>query len=288
MGKYWRVRSISQAYRDSIRRCLARGDYNPLAKGLHKKVLKLSDKEITDLFLEKGSDSFGVYAACQRLWDNSKKRTYYINRDIVSWLDGCKYDYAGNFIMDSRPFGNVAYFSFEKGTELRSALCLFGGFDWISKDAVLFYESKDSNKTNMYIITVSHAVGDCFAEHGIISPLALDKYKDRMPNTIKKYADCILKLATYVKAFPEAIHPGPPYPDEKDRSIRQFTIGPPKDKSIIGEHGSPCAHWRRGHFRTLRDERFKRSPDGCPKIIFVRDCIVAQKDHEIYTVEDPS
>lgn len=41
-------------------------------------------------------------------------------------------------------------------------------------------------------------------------------------------------------------------------------------------HNSPEIHWRNGHFRTLKDERYKRDKNGFPKIIFVKGTVVGK------------
>lgn len=41
-----------------------------------------------------------------------------------------------------------------------------------------------------------------------------------------------------------------------------------------GHHASPDGHWRRGHMRVLRDNRFLRNEDGSMKSIWVRPCLV--------------
>lgn len=87
-------------------------------------------------------------------------------------------------------------------------------------------------------------------------------------------------LSIYMKAFPNALRDGFPI-DMKDRDIRISTTNSPfiltLDKSIqtsSGTHSSPVMHWRKGHFKTLRHERFRRNPDGSYKIIYVHDAIV--------------
>jgi len=52
-----------------------------------------------------------------------------------------------------------------------------------------------------------------------------------------------------------------------------------------GHHASPDIHWRRGHMRVLRDERFKRNPDNSIKSVWVRPCLVATGEDEEVTAE---
>jgi len=42
-----------------------------------------------------------------------------------------------------------------------------------------------------------------------------------------------------------------------------------------GHHASPKEHWRVGHMRVLRDERFRRNPDGSLRAIWIRPVRIA-------------
>jgi hypothetical protein len=49
-----------------------------------------------------------------------------------------------------------------------------------------------------------------------------------------------------------------------------------------GHHASPDAHWRKGHMRALRDERFKRDKNDMIRIIWIRPTkINADKDGDV-------
>jgi len=91
-----------------------------------------------------------------------------------------------------------------------------------------------------------------------------------------------LRALLYASAFPEALHPG--LPPKKQRmgylpckEDRTFMF-----KRHIEHRASPCLHLRSAHARVLRDERYKRGPDGQPRIVPVNMAVVA--GHEI----DPS
>jgi hypothetical protein len=103
-----------------------------------------------------------------------------------------------------------------------------------------------------------------------------------------------LKLATslfvYMRAFPECVKPGIP----SDMSITEMVHGGPKNKRTgftitapIDRATGTTLHLRRGHFRSLHDQRFKRNEDGSIKIVWVRDTVVGGKI-DPYTVEDVS
>jgi hypothetical protein len=56
----------------------------------------------------------------------------------------------------------------------------------------------------------------------------------------------------------------------------------PRSKSAEhgGHHASPEVHWRKGHMRVLRDERFARNEDGSVKSIWIRPCLISAGDDE--------
>jgi hypothetical protein len=59
-------------------------------------------------------------------------------------------------------------------------------------------------------------------------------------------------------------------------------VSKPHGMSVVhgGHHASPDVHWRKGHMRVLRDDRFKRNDDGSVKSIWIRPCIVSATDDE--------
>ena len=99
-----------------------------------------------------------------------------------------------------------------------------------------------------------------------------DTESQQIGNAWRLFAATLL----YMKAFPGLIEKGPPgnaLPLER-RSIikaapRVATISiPPELKN------SPSPHIRRFHLRTLRDDRFRRSPDGTARVVAVRQSII--------------
>ena len=86
-----------------------------------------------------------------------------------------------------------------------------------------------------------------------------------------------LAAVVYSLCFPDYIRDGLPYlvkaPDI--RSPRILTAAPEILEGAT--RTSVSMHIRAGHFRCLRDERYKRNEDGTPKIVFVRQTVVAGK-----------
>lgn len=250
------------------------------------------------------------------------RKTYFVRRDVVKWLSGCKFDFLDFDEVVPLSAGPVISFAFESGS-VYAGLQLSGFlFSWgrayhnfiqnyaksfepkISVDETIDVHStmtktKDGSDTHLgfsyaemrgilcgdlsindwriaseiknpnYIYSPLHEVNDEEAEEGLL------------------HCAAAMSVLIYVSAFPETLHEGPPKGIERIINTKQFTIALNDKLKAESAHGTPCAHWRRGHFRELRDDRFKRNDDGTNRIVFVHDCIVAQKDQEIYTVEDP-
>jgi hypothetical protein len=98
---------------------------------------------------------------------------------------------------------------------------------------------------------------------------------------------CLGSVA-YMLAFPDCIRKGlPSGMKDRDARIISNTVNK-KNTSTLVLHkrfaSSTSAHFRTGHFRTLRDERFKRNPDGSCRIVWVTDTYVSGKI-EPYTLE---
>lgn len=124
-----------------------------------------------------------------------------------------------------------------------------------------------------------HLNGGCFRDDDISSEESTE-----LINCWRLFAAILL----YIKAFPHLIENGPPSettPLER-RSIlkgssRTVTI------SLSPEaRNAPSPHLRRFHFRTLRDKRFKRCPDGSPRVITVRQSIIGNITNA-KTVKEP-
>jgi len=98
------------------------------------------------------------------------------------------------------------------------------------------------------------------------------KHGDQLDKSWRLYAAILL----YMRAFPNLIEKGPPgntLPLERRSIIKAassiVTISVPLELK-----NSPSPHIRRFHFRTLRDERFRRNLDGTARVVAVRQSII--------------
>lgn len=99
-----------------------------------------------------------------------------------------------------------------------------------------------------------------------------------------------LNLLAFISSFPDALQPGPPNKrDIEGRFTGQgFRVGlPERFRNLGGTHASPDVHIRKMHFRALRDERYKRNPDGSVRIVPVRMTLVGKDKIDPYHVELP-
>ena len=94
-----------------------------------------------------------------------------------------------------------------------------------------------------------------------------------------------LRSLLYASAFPEVIQPGLPkksqlmghMPCKEDRAF-MF-------RRHVEHKASPCLHLRSAHTRTLKNERYKRDPDGQPRVVPVRMAVVAGHQVDPFVLE---
>ncbi len=100
----------------------------------------------------------------------------------------------------------------------------------------------------------------------------------------------LFAVMIYLQAYPDRLVEGYPT-DSKKKEVayhlkpKPFSVSFPEAKHFTrrtaAQTGPRATHFRRMHFRTLRDERYKRNPDGSPKVIAVSASVVSGK--ETYT-----
>jgi hypothetical protein len=89
----------------------------------------------------------------------------------------------------------------------------------------------------------------------------------------KKHFRIYAGLCLYLECFPDMVKDGIPF--DFDMAF-DYNMSEPKtievsDRVTYTEHDSPCAHYRNGHFRTLRSERFVNKRY---QVVFVHGCFV--------------
>lgn len=102
------------------------------------------------------------------------------------------------------------------------------------------------------------------------------------------YVKLIAGIALYKSCFPEAVIDGFPvdlkHPAHHDfKNIKTLGIADKIRQSLGGTHASPTAHYRHGHFRVLRSERFTHMRGH---VIFVTATFVNGRAKTVLTLED--
>lgn len=151
---------------------------------------------------------------------------------------------------------------------------------------VRFYDQFAGNAVYISMpngLVASRYFQDAMCEQALHSNLSKEVVASRADNPMllvavsRMMTRLCLAACVYETAFPDYIVDGLP------EYISSPSIHKPKKLIAAPEilegatRTSVSMHIRAGHFKTLQHERFKRNEDGTPKIIFVRQTVVAGK-----------
>jgi hypothetical protein len=154
------------------------------------------------------------------------------------------------------------------------------------------------NRADYYALCINHSTGEaasraaipvdkipeCLASPedmsesiGNFDMLLVSELSDEDKAIQHRLLRIVAGLSVYARAFPGAIRSG--YPSEAGKKLRDRYLPSPEVSTAqapkrTGSGTERKEHYRTWHFRTLRDDRYKRDKDGRPKIVFVRDTIV--------------
>ena len=201
---------------------------------------------------------------------------------FAEWLSGCAKTLSGDHILllqeTVHKHGFVYHFPCGGGWDSFTFMALNSG-----KDA------SEGKATNAILQMSRTALAE--RGSGIVMNLSLIKnYSDApdlntMPH-VKKHLQFALGLATYVTCFPETVKAGVPE-DLKHPSQHQakqiLTVGVSEKISLGGTHASPVSHFRTGHFRVLKSERFTNKRF---EVIFVHETFVKGKAVTVLSPEE--
>jgi hypothetical protein len=141
----------------------------------------------------------------------------------------------------------------------------------------------NSNKEFNALITTASKEGKSFGLNQFLVSL---EGSDKGSDAARWYAKLIVGLGMYCNCFPETLRDGPPE-DLKHPSFHQYesskTIGISEKVFCFGTHESPVAHFRRGHFRILRSEKFKNKRF---QAVFVKETFVNGKSKTVLSPEE--
>ena len=95
----------------------------------------------------------------------------------------------------------------------------------------------------------------------------------------------VLGTCAYISAFPECLTPGfPKNMQSRNERLLSKELTRTKPVTLKMHHrftGSPSAHPRVAHFRTLKDDRYKRNPDNTYKVIFIDKTFVKGRAKDV-------
>lgn len=141
------------------------------------------------------------------------------------------------------------------------------------KDEIAFSFFKDSSNSvlSMSIFRGDGEGGGSIAQvlNSALSNGSISPFEAKAMASVVAFS---VNLKLYIDAFPDCVLEGPPKQGELARRVQTIrAVG--RVAEIMRD--SPEAHWRSGHFRVLRDERFKRAADGSIRTVYVNPCVVA-------------
>lgn len=232
---------------------------------------------------------------CVRSWGLAVHRrftalgrpTYLVSKEvyeIASELEVSADDYA--HVFEKLPYPCFA-FCFERGaayTEQAEVQSVFIMSGFTQKDIFGFdlnipFGEGFSRTPSCLIINVDQKY-----EHGLIGDLTAPPMDDK---NLEQMRRAIVGLMMLWRSRPEFIVPAKltkseRYPEFKNGDLKQIRMWKFPDKLIVrkpsvqaaptGRHVK--AHWRAGHFRHYRNERYEREPDGSVKVEFILPCMV--------------
>jgi len=95
--------------------------------------------------------------------------------------------------------------------------------------------------------------------------------KDERKEQYEIFNNCA-KLCAYMQAFPDHVKEGAPKHIKVRHQHKIYSM-----KCITATYGvHPVAHYRSGHFRTLRHERYRRDANGMARIVFVKAAMIGK------------
>ena len=100
-------------------------------------------------------------------------------------------------------------------------------------------------------------------------------------------SNLVYGLGLYLKCFPECLVQGVPedlkHPSHHVHFLSYSINLSPKVRAHNGTHASPCGHFRRGHFRVLNSEWYKKKRH---QVVFIDETFVNGKAYTVLSPEE--
>lgn len=157
--------------------------------------------------------------------------------------------------------------------------CAFGNFAGIQTSEIGL-----PNVTNRVVFTcglpggnIGARIWDIDAADELLSKREMVDEKFPQDDIAFLHIRLCMAAVVYAAAFPDCIRNGMPDDIAAPHLHSPRTLTAAHEILEGATRTSVSIHIRAGHFRCLRDERYKRNEDGTPKIVFVRQTVVAGK-----------
>jgi hypothetical protein len=272
-------------FASSLRRVSKSYDMNPasLVEDIWKSIAKSDDQ----------TEAYGTWASASMQLDvieNKATHLFITSEAFADWLVGCVSELGSSHaavLQQEIGISKVGVIHFP--TSSRKSSCCFK----VPKDPKIPQFDCDGrftpgtetelNGKQFGLIVMTWSAGN--AENLAVCQAVTDE-PCVLPQAAIWYAKLIVGLGMYINCFPETVKDG--FPDDlKHPSHHQYndpkTIGIAEAVCFGGTHDSPMAHFRRGHFRVLRSEKFKNKRF---QAVFVRETFVNGKAKTVLSPEE--
>lgn len=209
------------------------------------------------------------------------KRFFIKTPEMAEWLVSCVPDLDKEYdIAVSEVLGELRTVVFHLPTSMGKPSCLLSFASIVVNDGK---PTKQEQETARYVLgCYSRQMGP---KTGMAFGGRICGLVDKESNELTRwYIRLAYGVMLYAHCFPEAIREGLPedlaHPAHHDYTAKTLEVHP--DVCHGGTHASPIAHYRSGHFRTYRDERYTKVKG---QTLFVRESFVKGKAHTVLEPE---
>ena len=201
--------------------------------------------------------------------------------DFCNWIVECvpedKWQYYAEVLQQEVGENVASVFHFKTGQGKESCAIIL-------PPAERIIHSKKDPGTGQMILVLSYSA-HCNEKIGAVLRLDKTLKESELKSDAVWYFKLFIGLAMYIGCFPEVVKDGPPE-DLKHPSNHAYRLQKTISISrsvVSGNSASPTAHFRRGHFRCLKSDKFKNKRFH---VVFVRETFVNGNAKTVLTPED--
>jgi hypothetical protein len=110
-----------------------------------------------------------------------------------------------------------------------------------------------------------------------------DKLENVTDLEMKQCINVVSGLFSYMECFPDAVKQGVPEDIKHPAHFKGIEGRTVDGSQVIGERGAVTPHFRNGHFRVLRSERFTKKRY---QVIFIKECFVKGRAATVLGLDD--